>query len=104
MLGKAIGDWIIYREPRRAGGRSGYVAVAKLQQIDPDPDMPDHSYARVADFLPFDVVVPLQRASGFYERQLAFVIEAVFDRGKPSREVRTHLFLMKSLLRSLSTD
>jgi putative restriction endonuclease len=70
---QAIGDWIIYREPRRAGGRSGYVAVARLQQIDPDPDMSDHSYARVADFLPFDAVVPLRRGSGFYERQLSFV-------------------------------
>ncbi|HEX9525284.1 MAG TPA: HNH endonuclease [Reyranella sp.] len=70
---QAVGDWIIYREPRRAGGRSGYVAVARLQQIDPDPDMPDHSYARVADFLPFDAVVPLRHGSGFYERQLSFV-------------------------------
>jgi len=25
---EAVGDWIIYREPRRAGGRSGYVAAA----------------------------------------------------------------------------
>ena len=69
----AVGDWIIYREPRRAGGRSGYVAVARLQQIDQDPDRPDHSYARVADFLPFDDVVPLRRGAGFYERQLGFV-------------------------------
>ena len=26
----AVGDWIAYREPRRDGGRSGYVAVARL--------------------------------------------------------------------------
>src|SRR5260370_17334554 len=35
--------------------------------------MSDHSYARVADFLPFDAVVPLRHGSGFYERQLSFV-------------------------------
>ena len=70
---QAVGDWIVYREPRRAGGRAGYVAVARLLRIEPDPEMPGHSYARVADFLPFDAVVPLRHGSGFYERQLGFV-------------------------------
>jgi putative restriction endonuclease len=27
---KAIGDWIVYREPRRGGGSLGYFAVARL--------------------------------------------------------------------------
>ena len=70
---KAIGDWIVYREPRRGGGRSGYVAVARLVGIDPDPERPGHSYARMADFLPFDDVVPLRHETGFYEKQLDFV-------------------------------
>ena len=70
---KAVGDWIIYREPRRGGGRSGYVAVARLLRIDPDPELPGHSYARMADFLPFDDVVPLKHEAGFYEKQLDFV-------------------------------
>ncbi|HKH66725.1 MAG TPA: HNH endonuclease, partial [Reyranella sp.] len=25
---KAVGDWIVYREPRRGGGSMGYIAVA----------------------------------------------------------------------------
>lgn len=72
---KAIGDWIIYREPRRGGGRSGYVATAFLVGIDSDQDRPGHSYARVEHFLPFDNVVPLKRGSGFFEQQLDFVPE-----------------------------
>jgi putative restriction endonuclease len=67
---QSVGDWIIYREPRRGGGRSGYVAVARLLSIDPDPVDPGRSYARMADFLPFDAVVPLEHADGFYEARL----------------------------------
>lgn len=33
---RVVGNWIIYQEPRRAGGR-GYFAVAKVQSIVPDP-------------------------------------------------------------------
>ena len=40
---QAVDDWIVYREPRRAGGRSGYVAVARLLRIEPDPELPGHS-------------------------------------------------------------
>jgi putative restriction endonuclease len=67
---QSVGDWIIYREPRRGGGRSGYVAVARLVRIDTDPRDPSHSYARMDHFLPFDAVVPLKRAGGFYEARL----------------------------------
>lgn len=70
---KAVGDWIIYREPRRGGGRQAYVAMARLLRIDPDPARPDHSYARLSDFQLFDRVVPLEHSAGFYERQLNFV-------------------------------
>jgi putative restriction endonuclease len=70
---KAVGDWIVYREPRRGGGSMGYIAVARLVRIDPDPNQPTHSYARVRDFLRFDSIVPFRRAGGFYERQLEYV-------------------------------
>src|SRR5436190_5417447 len=70
---KAIGDWIVYRAPRRGGAQIGYFAAARVVNIDHDPIRPGHSYARLADFLPFDEVVPLERPSGFYERQLNFL-------------------------------
>jgi putative restriction endonuclease len=48
---RALGDWIVYREPRRGGGREGYVAIARVVRIEPDPTRPGHSYAWVADYL-----------------------------------------------------
>jgi putative restriction endonuclease len=70
---RALNDWIVYREPRRGGGREGYVAVARVAGIERDPTDPTHSYAFIADFLPFDDVVPLRRGVGFYESMLADV-------------------------------
>ena len=70
---KALGDWIVYRAPRRGGSKIGYFAAARVVSIDSDPGLPGHSYARMADFLPFDEIVPLERSTGFYERRLNFV-------------------------------
>lgn len=70
-----VGDWVIYREPRRDGGRSGYVAVAHVLQIDRDLDMSGHSYARMADYLEFDRVVPLDGPERAYEALLRAVSE-----------------------------
>jgi len=70
---KAVGDWIVYREPRRGGGRQGYVAVARITSVTPDEARPGHSYAHLADFLPLDTVVPLRGAAGFHEGLLARV-------------------------------
>lgn len=86
---KAVGDWIIYREPRRAGGRSGYVAVARLIRIDPDPNQVGFSYARVSEYLPFDSVVPLRRQVGFYENQLDIVPQNLLGSRLQGRSVRT---------------
>ena len=64
-------DWIIFRESRRGGGRQGYVAVAWVNRIEPDPSSPDKSsYAHLTDYLEFDQVVPLKRGTQFYEDRL----------------------------------
>src|SRR5260370_22248426 len=87
---KALGDWIIYRAPRRGGGEIGYFAAARVESIDDDPVSPGHSYARMADFLPFDDIVPLERPGGFYERQLGFVAKrSLIGRTLQGRSVRT---------------
>ena len=57
---KAVGDWIVYRAPRRGGGRIGYFAAAHVAGIGPDPKLPGHSYAWMKDFLPSDKIVPLE--------------------------------------------
>jgi putative restriction endonuclease len=87
---KAIGDWIVYRAPRRGGAQIGYFAAARVVNVDHDPIRPGHSYARLADFLPFDEVVPLERPSGFYERQLNFLPKrSLIGRTLHGRSVRT---------------
>jgi putative restriction endonuclease len=70
-----VGNWVIYREPRRDGGRSGYVAVARVVHIEPDCGNLGHSYARVANYLEFDRVVPLDGPERAYEAILRAVPE-----------------------------
>ncbi|MDE0190470.1 MAG: HNH endonuclease [Gammaproteobacteria bacterium] len=67
---ECIDDWIIYREPRRGGGRQSYIAVAHLQRIGPAPNNPTHYYAHVSSFLHFDAVVPLARDGTYHEARL----------------------------------
>lgn len=87
---KAVGDWIVYREPRRGGGRSGYVAVAHLVLVEADPAKPGFSYARLANFLPFDEVVPLRHEAGFYESRLDYVAEpSAIGSSMRGRSIRT---------------
>jgi len=54
----AVGDWALYREPQRNGGRRAYIAVARVVSVDPDPERTDHAYAYVADYLEFPTPVP----------------------------------------------
>ena len=70
-----VGDWIIYREPRRGGGREGYVSVARVVRVEPDQAKAGFSYAVMAEFLPLDVVVPLRRGAGFYKVRLERVAD-----------------------------
>jgi putative restriction endonuclease len=87
---KAVGDWIVYRAPRRGGGQIGYFAAARVISIDSDITVPGHSYARMGDFLHFDEIVPLERSTGFYERQLDFVTKrSLIGRTLQGRSVRT---------------
>lgn len=69
---KAIGDLIVYYEPRRnagsssSGGRSAYFAVARLVSIEQDLDRQDHYYGHVDNFLEFDRPVPFREKDGLY--------------------------------------
>jgi len=74
---KAVGDWIVYYEPRRSsgdissrGGRQSYFAVARIMGVDPDPERSDHFYARVTDYLEFDRPVPFKEGEHYYESGL----------------------------------
>ena len=66
------GDWVVYYEPRKGGGRLGYNAIAKVQEIIPDPSI-DNMYISVIEagsFLPFEQFVPYQFGSTYFESDL----------------------------------
>ena len=69
-----VGDWVVYYEPRRktrdgnsSGGRQAYYATAKVTHIAPDPELKDHFYAFVTDYLEFDRAVPFKESGNYYE-------------------------------------
>ncbi len=76
-VGVAVGDWIIYYEPRRveagserAGGRQAYFATAKLRRIERDRRRENHFYAYVSDYAAFPEPVPFRAGSDYYESLL----------------------------------
>ncbi|WP_306735053.1 HNH endonuclease [Marimonas arenosa] len=56
---EAVGDWVVYYEPVKAGPR-GYFAVAKIQRVIPKPGVEGRFLALIepGSFLPFDATVP----------------------------------------------
>lgn len=56
---EALGDWIVYYEPVKAGPR-GYFAVAKIERVIPKPGAAGRFLAMIepGSFLPFDREVP----------------------------------------------
>lgn len=65
------GDWILYYEPVKAGGR-GYFAMARVETIVPDPTAAGMYLALIApgSYLPFEQDVPFSGADGYAERGL----------------------------------
>jgi putative restriction endonuclease len=74
----AVGDWIVYYEPRRTsgdlssrGGRQAYFATAKVERIEPDPITPDRFYAFVSGYLEFGRPVSFKESEHYFEGALA---------------------------------
>ena len=74
---QAIGDSILYYEPRRqdenpAGraGRKSYIAAARLVDVTPDPNLKDHFYAHISDYIDFEYPVRFQEGAHYYESAL----------------------------------
>jgi putative restriction endonuclease len=67
-----IGDWIIYYEPRKAKESRGYFAIAKIQQVIPDPGTPGMYIANIepGSYLDFVNSVPFSDTDGLVERGL----------------------------------
>ena len=67
-----VRDWIIYYEPRKAQDSRGYFAMAKVQQVVPDPAASGMYIAVIVagSYLEFVNSVPFRDASGLIERGL----------------------------------
>ena len=72
----AIGDWIVYYEPRRdkgpssTGGRQAYFAMAMVDRIEADQKLPDHFYAFLKNYIEFDRAVPFREGDSYRETLL----------------------------------
>lgn len=67
---QAVGDFIVYYEPGKGGGRASYIAVARIERIEPDPRRDGLYYARIVDYLHFDTPVAFRAGTEFFERSL----------------------------------
>lgn len=72
QVNAAVGDWIIYYEPRRSqgGGRQAYFALARVLRIEADLQLPDHYYAYMDGYLEFDHPVGFQGQGSYWESAL----------------------------------
>ena len=91
----AVGDWIVYYEPRRtsgdlnsSGGRQAYFATARVDSIAPDPATPDHFYANVSGYIEFQEPVPFHEGDFYYESGLQRD-DGATNKGAFGRAVRT---------------
>jgi putative restriction endonuclease len=55
---QGVGDYFVYYEPRREGGRESYVGWGRAERIEPDPLRPGHHYLLVSGYQDFPQVVP----------------------------------------------
>lgn len=67
-----VGDWIIYYEPSKVTETRGYFAMAKVQQVIPDPAASGMYLALIepGTYLDFVNPVPFNGADGLVERGL----------------------------------
>jgi putative restriction endonuclease len=84
---KMVGDWIIYYEPRRGGGRKSYYATARVDQIIGDQNRPNHYYALVSNFFEFENPVPFRYGDRCLENALMHD-DGNLNRGAFQRSVR----------------
>lgn len=65
-----VDDWIIYYEPSKVADTRGYFAIAKIQQVIPDPSAPAMYLALIepGSYLDFANPVPFKNENGPIER------------------------------------
>ncbi|NBC35453.1 restriction endonuclease [Novosphingobium sp. FSY-8] len=85
---QCVGDWIIYLEPSKVKDTRGYFAVAKVQQVIPDPSAPGMYLAIIepGTYLDFATPVPFRGPDGIME--LGVLNEAGGISGRAQSAVR----------------
>ncbi len=91
---EAVGDWIVYYEPRRESadlsgraGRQCYFATARVARIEPDASRPAHYYAYLTDYLEFAKPVPFKLGNTYFETGLR-KDDGSTNKGRFGRSVR----------------
>lgn len=70
LVRQCVGDWIVLRRPRADGGDLAYFATARVDAVEPDPQDPALSYARLSGFWAFDTPVPWRQGGSYAEEAL----------------------------------
>jgi putative restriction endonuclease len=90
----AIGDWVVYYEPRRttgpnsATGRQAYFATAFVTRVVGDESQSGFHYAYVRDYTEFEQCVPFHEGERYYESALV-KSDGSTNKGAFGRSVRT---------------
>ena len=68
----AVGDWVLYYEPRRSTGpnKQCYFAMAQVRSVEPDLQRPGHYYAKMGGFIRFLNAIPFRVGEYYYEAKL----------------------------------
>ncbi|MDP1632416.1 MAG: HNH endonuclease [Caulobacter sp.] len=91
---QTLNDKIIFYEPRRPstdlssrGGRQSYIAVATPTQIRPDPELADHYFCDLKNYLDFVRPVGFREGGSYYESRLQKA-DGSTNRGQFGQSVR----------------
>ncbi len=78
-----VGDWIVYYEPVKAG-KKGYFAIARVEEIVPDPTTAGMYIALIesGSYLPMEQSVPFNDQDGLVERGLLNVAGKISGRAQ----------------------
>ncbi len=65
-----VGDWVVYLEPSKVAQSRGYFAVARVQQVIPDPKAPGMHLAVIepGSYLDFATLVPFSEDGRWIEQ------------------------------------
>lgn len=85
----AVGDWVLFREPKRNGGRRSYIATARVAGVEPDPERAHHYYANVYDYLEFPTPVPFIVDGRYAETLLRNLDSGLVGQALQGKSMRT---------------